>query len=187
MTRLILFLIVGLLLGGCSGSSETREAVVPKQETSVRHVAPEDTSILSGLPPADLSGRATRPASVERYPDAQSRAEPSIERVEVTNDSVTVQAETDSGTTRRTYGAPPEGEELNVQSTPGSTDVNATVEGTPKRDTLDVLKEDGHEQPGFFERTERNLAVVGGLAVLLVVGFFLSKLNVFSISSFLPW
>jgi hypothetical protein len=65
--------------------------------------------------------------------------------------------------------------------------VNATVEGTPKRDTLDVLKEDGHEQAGFFERTERNLAVVGGLAVLLVVGFFLSQLNVFSISSFLPW
>jgi hypothetical protein len=65
--------------------------------------------------------------------------------------------------------------------------VGASVSGSTKKDTIDVLNQGDDEDPGFWERTERNLAVVGGLAVLVVVGFFLSKLNVLSLSSILPW
>lgn len=182
--RYTVALLIAAVALGCGSSRDTREAVIPAPETSVRYEAPTDTVVLRRMPPSGLTGRRTFPSSVTRYPGRAS-GPATIERVEVTNDSVRIQSQEGGETVRRSYPGPPEGEELTAESTGSdSTEgVKTTVEGGPQPDTVDVLDKQEEEEsaPGFFERTERNLAVIGGLVVLLVVGFFASKLNV------LPW
>lgn len=161
-------LIATLIVVGCSSSQETREAVVPPQETSV-HVGVPDTTLSEWAPPARLEGRPTRPYTVDRY---QGTGAPGvIERVEITDDSVTVQSREEGQSVRRTYDGPPEGETLVAQgdTAQGDTTVQAAVEGRSKADTTTVLaKED--DEPGFFDRVRNNLAILGGLLLLSLAG-----------------
>ena len=173
-------LITAILLAGCA-SSDTREAVIPKKQSSVRY-SPPDTMTRDGRPPASIEGQSTKAVTLEQY--ERPGTPPIIERLTVKDDSIGIQTREDGKSVLRWFLDPEKGEWFVAQGdTSGAdTSLQAGVKGTTEPDTVDVLKEkDDSNDEGIFEQLKSRLAIVGGIVVLGVIGLFVSKLG------FLPW
>jgi hypothetical protein len=171
MRNLLFLLALTLALSGCSRLST---AVVPPEDPSVRHEAP-DTSHVDELPPVEMGGEDTEPLDVTVYDDTSSRPTTDVEAVEIDrsdpdDQTVTVRSRRDSQTVETTFEWPSIGERTVLY--PDSSGLQGTVFGAPTSYETQV-RTSSIERPWWREvgrQIRLGIAVVGGLVFGVIAG-----------------
>jgi hypothetical protein len=175
MRRLFFVAALTLALSGCSGLST---AVVPAEEPSVTHTAP-DTIELQELPPVELDGEASMPLDVTVYSDTSSRPTTDVEAVTVDrsdpdDQTITVRSRRDSSTIEHTFALPAVGERTVLYSD-SSGALQGTVFGAPVEHRTTV-RTSSIERP-WWRDVGRQIRLVIAFAGGLVFGVIVAKLT----------
>jgi hypothetical protein len=175
MRYLLFAAALTLVLSGCSGLST---AVVPAEEPSVTHTAP-DTSHVEELPPVELDGEASMPLDVTVYADTSSRPTADVEAVTVDrsdpgDQTVTVRSRRDSTTTETTFRLPVIGERTVLYSD-SSGALSGSVFGAPVEHRTTV-RTSSIERP-WWQDVGRQIRLVIAFAGGLVFGVIVAKLT----------
>lgn len=161
--------MLAIVVAGCSSS---RELYLPPEEPSINTGV--DTFQLETIPPAPPPGAPTSPVEVRLYDSTRAPAS-SFSRISVSDEAVNLLLP--SGTMLEFV---PErfGETLVIEATEDS--VQATVAGEPEAEKRNVTEQELQAARPWWDvwanKVQSNLAVIGALAVLVVVGFFAFRL-----------
>jgi hypothetical protein len=100
-----------------------------------------------------------------------------IERLKITDSTVSIQSRQEGRSIEQTYEAPSGEEELTAQGDTAKSDTSleAGVEGYTEPDTVEARVSGQTTERGFWDKMESRLAWIGGLVVLLIVGFFTKR------------
>jgi hypothetical protein len=170
-------LCTALLWVGCSGQRLT-EAERPAQEPTMV-IEPPDVTIETDVEPLAPEGIETRAVEVVRYRDTTSAPTIDLEALMVdrATEEVTARFRVGDQTIEETSRLPAVGERwwLTVEDLGDTLVTNKEVEGTPRADTVEVVRPEQPEQEdGFWTRVGRTLrlllAFAGGLVFGVVFG-----------------
>jgi len=170
-------LCIALLWVGCSGQRLT-EAERPAQEPTIV-IEPPDVTIETDVEPLAPEGIETRAVEVVRYRDTTSAPTIDLEALMVdrVTEEVTARFRVGDQTIEETSRLPAVGERwwLTVEDLGDTLVTNKEVEGTPRADTVEVVRPDPETTKTWWEKLTGQLRLLIIAGISFSVGFVIGR------------